>query len=417
MQSLKLMTSRLIVVGLSAVTIIFAANTAGTLDPSFGSGGVATVNGVGAARALVTLQADGRILVLAAGVGESNLIRFTSTGALDPSFGVNGVAALSPPVGGSIMLQPNGQIVIAGLITNPTTGVTELGIERLNTDGSLDKSFGNAGLATASLQNRVPSGSGLTVLIESNGDILAGTQLFPTGRRQPTQTLLARFTPAGVPDNTFANGGVLIATLSSGCTGLAELSSGDIIVIDFFEVAQIAPNGTVRPSVTGGVMITSNTLSLGGATNAFQPNGDYLADDALFVGEESRGHDSSVQVFRFTQTGTTDTSFADPSFHFEGPGGSGIEDLPSAMAVQANGDIVVVGRQITFAQSGTSSIGGIARLTPSGVLDSSFGNGGTVTSSSVFTALAIQPSDGKIVSVGFPGTNTQLLVVSRYLAQ
>ncbi|MBV8810276.1 MAG: hypothetical protein JO033_16525 [Acidobacteriaceae bacterium] len=76
-----------------------------------------------------------------------------------------------------------------------------------------------------------------------------------------------------------------------------------------------------------------------------------------------------------------------------------------------------MGRQITFAQSGTSAIGGIARLTPSGVLDSSFGNGGTVTSSSVFTALAIQPSDGKIVTVGFPGTNTQLLVVSRYLAQ
>ncbi|MBV8810275.1 MAG: hypothetical protein JO033_16520 [Acidobacteriaceae bacterium] len=326
MQSfVRQMMSHFIVVGLSAVTTIFAASTAGTLDPTFGSGGVATVNGAGAARALVTLQADGRILVLAAGVGESNLIRFTSTGALDPSFGVNGVAALSPPVGGSIMLQPNGQIVIAGLITNPTTGVSELGVERLDTDGSLDKSFGNAGLATASLQNRVPSGSGLTVLIESNGDILAGTQLFPTGRRQPTQTLLARFTPAGVPDNMFANGGVLIATLSSGCTGLAELSSGDIIVIDFFEVAQIAPNGTVRSSVTGGVMIASNTDSLDGAPNAFQPNGDYLAADALFVGEESRGHDSSVQVFRFTQTGTADTSFADPSFHFEGPGGSGIE--------------------------------------------------------------------------------------------
>ena len=136
-------------------------------------------------------------------------------------------------------------------------------------------------------------------------------------------------------------------------------------------------------------MIASNTNSLGGATNAFQPNGDYLAADALFVGRESRGHDSSVQVFRFMQTGTPDTSFADPSFHFQGAGGSGIEALPNAMAVQANGDIVVVGRQITFGLS-TTSIGGIARLTPSGVLDSSFGNGGTVTSPSPFIGLAIQ---------------------------
>jgi hypothetical protein len=50
---------------------ISAANTAGTLDPTFGSRGVATVNGTGVARALVTLQADGRILVLAAGFGGS----------------------------------------------------------------------------------------------------------------------------------------------------------------------------------------------------------------------------------------------------------------------------------------------------------------------------------------------------------
>ena len=116
-----LMMPRLMLIGLSAIPAIFAANTAGTLDPTFGSGGVAAVNlaGGGGGGALVTLQADGRILVLAqAGSAGSKLFRFTSAGALDQSFGASGVVTLSPPVDGSMMLQPNGQIVIAGLTTN-----------------------------------------------------------------------------------------------------------------------------------------------------------------------------------------------------------------------------------------------------------------------------------------------------------
>lgn len=77
--------------------------------------------------------------------------------------------------------------------------------------------------------------------------------------------------------------------------------------------------------------------------------------------------------------------------------------------------------RLTFTQSGTTSIGGLARLTPSGALDPSFGNGGTVAVTSPagiggFTGVAIQPSDGKIVTVGFANTSTEL-VVSRYLAQ
>ncbi|MBV8550976.1 MAG: hypothetical protein JOY54_06720 [Acidobacteriaceae bacterium] len=420
-----LMLPCLVTLGLAVgVKTACAANTAGTLDPTFGSGGVAVINfgssGVGFV-ASVALQSDGKILVLTqAGSTGGELLRFTSGGALDTSFGTAGAAPLSPPVNGSMMLQPNGQIVIAGVITNPSTGAAELGVERLNANGTPDTSFGNGGLATASLQNRAP-GEGLTVLVESTGNILVGTQLFPTGRRQPTQTILVRFTSAGAPEATFANQGTLIATLSSGCTGLAELSTQEIVVIDGRAIAQITPNGTVESTVTGGTIIASNNDSPNGAPSAFRSNGDYLFADELFVGEESRGHNSSVQVFRFTQTGSADPGFGDPSFHFQGPGGSGIEAIANAMASEPNGDIVVVGQQTTLSRSGSATVNGLARLTPGGALDTTFGNGGTVANSvppaaQGLVAIAIQPVDGKIVTIGIANNGTEL-AVSRYLGQ
>ena len=102
------------------------------------------------------------------------------------------------------------------------------------------------------------------------------------------------------------------------------------------------------------------------------------------------------------------------TFHYVGTGGSGIEALVHGVAVGANGDIVVVGDQVTFAQSGNTIVNGIARLTPAGNLDPTFGNGGIVVNNIPATsAVAIQP-DGNIVTVGFGGNNNGL-TLARYL--
>ena len=58
--------------------------------------------------------------------------------------------------------------------------------------------------------------------------------------------------------------------------------------------------------------------------------------------------------------------------------GSGIEAIVDGLVVQSNGDIVVVGYQITFSQSRTATVNGLARLTPSETLDTTFGSGETV---------------------------------------
>jgi hypothetical protein len=116
-------------------------------------------------------------------------------------------------------------------------------------------------------------------------------------------------------------------------------------------------------------------------------------------------------VLRFTQTGVEN---ANVTFHFVGTEGSGIQALAKGLAIAPNGDIVVVGDQITFMQSGTTIVDGVARLTPTGSLDPSFGNGGIVVNNiPASTGVVVQP-DGNIVTAGFASDNTTL-TLARYL--
>lgn len=77
-----------------------------------------------------------------------------------------------------------------------------------------------------------------------------------------------------------------------------------------------------------------------------------------------------------------------------------------------------MGNQVTFTQNGTLSVPGLARLTPSGQLDTGFGNGGIVVNSvpGGLSVVAVQPADDKIVTVGLAGNNDEL-TISRYLPQ
>jgi uncharacterized delta-60 repeat protein len=407
-----------------------AANTAGTLDKTFGTNGVTLIDlgdsGSPSPTALggpVLLQSDGKILAFvtlflenSAGgfVGVTNeLVRVTPEGALDTTFGKHGIT--TPSVGpGGAMLQPDGQLVIGGVITNPNQNIA-LAVERLNTNGTPDASFGSDGVATVNLGNRSALAES-AVLVESNGDLLACASLFPAAKRQPAQLALARFTFKGVPDKTFGNEGLVIATATGGCTALAELSNGEILVVNEEAIAQFTADGSVESTVTGGPIVTSNgsITPLDANASLFQPNGDYLfAFEGISTGN---GHRGSVQVSRFTETGAADPDFTNPNFLFSGSPGDGIEAGPHAMALQSNGDIVIVGAQIMLNRNAPATvIGGLARLTPRGDLDPTFGEDGLVVGVQGTGGVAIQPADGKIVTAG-PANSTQL-AVSRYLGK
>ena len=384
------------------------AGTAGSLDTTFGKNGVSVTSGVSGTDGIVNsvlLQSDGKILVF---VGGTAVLRYTTGGALDTTFGSNGIAVLSTAVGGSLALQANGQIVIGGVVT-ASTGGAELGVERLNPDGTLDTSFGNGGLAVLSL-GRLPN-TGTAVLVDPNtGNILTCTTLISLGYRGPYQTALARFNSLGSPDTSFGTQGLSVQTGVNGCSALALLTSGDILVVNTRAVAQFTSSGGVRSTVTGGNVVATSQTSAAFEPSIFAANGDFLFGTELFVGL-SRGHNSSAEVLRVSQTGT---QLFNSTFHYTGTGGGGIEALVNGLAVAPNGDIIAVGAQLTFTQSGVIGIHGLARLTATGALDPAFGNGGTVINNiPAGSGVVVQP-DGNIVTVGFASDNTTL-TLARYL--
>jgi uncharacterized delta-60 repeat protein len=423
----------LLLAGLLACGVLVGSKSAyaaaGSLDASFGAGGVtvttlttASVNN-GITPYYIVLQADGKILVLvnvenSKGL-KTHVLRYTATGKLDKTFGTKGIATLPTTlqIFETMALQPNGQIVAAGRATAPSNGAAVFGVERLNANGTPDTSFGSEGLAIASLGF---TGTEAVLLIQSSGDILLCGQLEPTGRGQPFHTALARFTSSGALDSTFGSGGTVNVTAVGGCSALALLSTGEIQVVNGQVIAQFTADGSLESTVTGGTLSASAGSNAPSIPSLFQPNGDYLYASPLFVGEESRAHNASVQVLRFTGTGGADSTFADPSFHFEGTGGDGIEAIPNALAVQTDGDIVVVGVQTTSTQSGTTNVNGLARLTPSGALDPTFGSGGVVANSvpsgTEGLYAVIIDAQGRIDTVGIANSNTAVFV-SRYLSE
>jgi len=111
----------------------------GDLDPSFGDGGIAQVRMTGddpqVAQA-VALAAGGRIVAAGTAGSRIALLRLTSAGAPDPSFGTDGKVVGPTGTLTGMGLQPDGRVVLSGQRVD-ATGVHQ-GVWRLNADGSPD---------------------------------------------------------------------------------------------------------------------------------------------------------------------------------------------------------------------------------------------------------------------------------------
>ncbi len=101
--------------------------TGGQLDSTFGTGGevLSAMPGSGGLARAIVIQPDGKIVVFGfnstgikgASTDQGLLARFTVSGTLDPTFGNGGVVIedqVLPEIGPTLALQPDGRIVVAG---------------------------------------------------------------------------------------------------------------------------------------------------------------------------------------------------------------------------------------------------------------------------------------------------------------
>ena len=189
--------------------------TDGSLDPDFGTSGIATFNFAGSSFDLagdLLIQPDGKIVL----GGESNdnfaFIRCLANGALDSSFGIDGKVLID--FGGQdgihgIALQPDGKIVACGESFTTNGNSLEFAVARLDTDGELDPGFNGSGGQLIGFGPSAEIANGITVQSDGKIVIVGSTRV-----GGDSDFVLVRFLADGQLDAGFGNGGGAISPIS-----------------------------------------------------------------------------------------------------------------------------------------------------------------------------------------------------------
>jgi len=211
----------------------------GSLDPSFGTGGIVSIGLAGWAEANdVVVQSDGKIVIggyeyvpYFSGSQQAFLVvRLDSTGALDPGFGAGGIVIRGPEpqgssIGNAVVLQPDGKILLGGFAGYAMT------VARFLPNGSADGAFGTGGIATAIYEN-YDWAFGNDLALRPDGKMV----LVGSVRRNGTfidDTALARFNANGSLDTTFTPTGrarIVIGARRSTAMAVARQADGKMVV-------------------------------------------------------------------------------------------------------------------------------------------------------------------------------------------
>ena len=414
-------------------------NSDGSLDTRFGNGGeVLTDFGPDtfSAASSVAIAGNGAIVVAGSttigGTGDFAVARYNTNGSLDRSFGTGGEVAFNFPdftvfttkVG--VALQPNGKVVLAGTVADFSNGFTaDFGLARLNTNGSLDTTFGGDGLVTTSFADplRVESVAGVALEPGTGAIVVAGTVQDPSNGFTE-EFALARYNARdGSLDATFGTGGEVVTTPAPSTTSVAtdlaiQPSNGAIVVTGttsgfdssstFFQsltLNRYTTAGKLDPSFgTNGQVLTAFAPGSrsSGAGVAVQSDGKIVAAGSVTFTDG--GTVAGFGVARYNTNGSLDQRF--------GTRGEVVTNVPAPSsdvaageAIQKDGKIVVVGTASVFAPNGAFDTDfALTRFNADGTIDTHFGNNGSVltdfgTGSNQAVAVAIQP-DGKIVVAG-----------------
>jgi uncharacterized delta-60 repeat protein len=378
--------------------------TAGTLDSSFGLGGLVTTNFAATGMALA-LQPDGKIVVAGYAAdtsGDANngntdfaLARYNTDGSLDTTFGNNGevLTDFSKLIGPGnaqawgVAVQADGKIVVAGFAhasSGPNTGSDDFALARYDSSGTLDNSFGVNGRQTTdftALFGKSGEDQGRTLALQNDGKIVVAGFAFNSALNA-NDLAVARYNVDGNLDSTFGAGG------NGRVTTNVNHVLGQAATSDYANAVAIQPDGRI--------------VAAGGSWDPSKNAGRGAYDFALVRYTAAGELDGS-----FNTNGTVRTDFS--------TGNSEGNDFIDSVAFQGDGKIVAVGA----ATPGASAVFALARYTVNGQLDTSFGGTGKITTA-VGTngwarGVAIQ-DDGEIVAAGFAAdpANNNSFAVARY---
>jgi uncharacterized delta-60 repeat protein len=284
------------------------------------------------------------------------------------ALGVPAAASTSAASADTMVLQPDGKIVVAGR-TWPESG----SLARLNADGSLDTSFGAGGFVT---DHRLPGFRALGLGPDGRivGAAVGGFQL-------------ARYLPDGSSDPSFAGGGiggtgepdqVRFIYGRSGPSAVLVQPDGSIVVSGNGAVnGGGASDGWVKrydgngslAEVIGHVPLPGGPATDSGLTDlAEAPDGSFAGVGWFYPGSPA---ESEPLLARFVPG-----SGADYDASFGGGAGLVRPTFQARERFHTHLEAIAVSGGKLYVAGGTAGTFLVARYNPDGTLDSSFGEGG-----------------------------------------
>ena len=416
--------------------------SAGSLDASFGNGGIVTTNfievtntpGWSDSASSVALQDDGKLVV--AGTIQPNggplgaISRYNTDGSLDTTFAAGGkVSDARFNTLQDVAVQLDGKVVVVGRAYPMNGAAGNFAIGRFNADGSPDATFGTNGIVVT---NPGVYDTAYAVSLLGNGKILVAGQSGYPGAEQPNGITLQQFNSDGTIDTSFGNNGLVrtfytTAEVPSNYGGVGNVAARDVVVQsdgkilvagqtlelnNKFAVVRYHSDGSLDTSfdIDGRVSTSLGNGRSYATSMALQGDGKLIVG-GYFLANTGGGHDFALA--RYNTDGSLDTSFNGDGKVVLDFGGS--NDFVYDVKVQSDGAIVVTG-----------SVGNalaVARFNPDGTADASFGTAGLVTTTVQATSsgseVVIQPNGGIVVAGTVNnGNGNQFLnrdfVVARY---
>jgi uncharacterized delta-60 repeat protein len=252
---------RIVAAGRTGTNLAVARyNADGSLDPTFGVGGkVVTDLGSTEVARSVAIQPDGKIVVAGQTGGDFAVVRYNADGSLDTSFGSGGVVRTDfgggTDLARTVLVEPDGKIVVAGRTQLGST--VQFAVARYNADGSPDPTFGTDGLVTTNL-----NGAAFAAVMEGDDLVVVGT-----AGQAVVDFAVVRYLPDGSLDPGFGSGGIVttdFGTSSDEAFAVALDTEGRIVVAGHagfsFALARYNEHGTLtRNFGTDGRVVTDIT--------------------------------------------------------------------------------------------------------------------------------------------------------------
>lgn len=388
-------------------------NTDGSLDTGFAVDGKQTTdfNGGDDYALAAAIQPDGKIVVTGQAnieerVSDFALCRYNSDGTPDSTFNKDGKLHDKLKQGYTVYrstaVQKDGKIVAAGYTWNGMH--FKFAVSRFNANGSPDSSFSDDGTKTDSF------GPGddyaHSVAVQDDGKIVAAGLGFD-GKYY--HFAFARYNSDGNPDKTFSGDGKELLKFDSAdefINAIAMQNDGRILAAGVSNnntaVLRLNADGEPDPAFgTGGISTTSYGSNVSAANAmSLQKNGKIVV-----AGNAGAG----FTLARYNADGNPDKNFADNG-KLTGSFGY-VYSTGNSVAVQNDGKIVLVA-DVSYLESTMGFA--VARFTPDGTADSSFGQDGVVVPDDVLSHVnsVIIYNSGKILAGGSWGNHSSITCIN-----